>query len=96
MTGGYSVEDNKVYDITAIAVYKGAVQVIEPTGNIMTYRQRNIGNMSEKNINNAIQKGLLRMDILNIPDIPSNYNLEYEETSIMGEVEEYFNYSYTD
>ena len=45
MTGGYSVEDNKVYDITAIAVYKGAVQVIEPTGNIMTYRQRNIGNM---------------------------------------------------
>lgn len=76
--------------ITAIAIDKGVIQLIEPDGRINFYSQLGIKNLGAPRINKLIQEGKLHPKVLKLPDIPKNYSISFEDEEIMGKAERTF------
>lgn len=70
--------------ITAISIFDGLIQLIEPDGTIGYYRQRDIDKLTPEQFERCVRAGVLRPDIMQFPELPKNYVIEFEEPQIMG------------
>lgn len=76
--------------ITAISIQKGIINVIEPNGEIGAYAQKGIKTLSQASLHELIYKGALDPTALILTEIPANYNISFEEPSIMGRASKTF------
>ena len=77
--------------ITAISIDRGVIQLIDPDWNVAYYTQRGIREYSKAQINVLISRGKLHPNWANIPELPKNWSISYEEPSIMGRAYATFN-----
>ena len=62
--------------ITAISIFDGLIQLIEPDGTIGYYRQRGIDKLTPEQFERCVRAGVLRPDIMQFPELPKNYVIE--------------------
>lgn len=76
--------------ITAIAINRGVIQLIQPDGTIGFYRQRGIGKFRAV-IDNLIASGKLDPRATSLPELPYNWSISFEDEEIMGKAYATFN-----
>ena len=74
---------NREY-LTAIAIHKGIIQLIDPDGQIVCYRQRGIQTLGKEIIASEIRKGYLHNLWQNYKELPANWSISFEDPEIMG------------
>ena len=70
--------------LTAVTVYKGIIQVIMPNGSIALYAQRGVGELTLDEAVVAIERDIIRPDAFNLPELPTNIDISFEDPSIQG------------
>lgn len=76
--------------ITAIAIWEGVIQLIEPNGTIGYYSQRGIKELNQFQVRSAFEKGRLSAQALTLPELPAHYSISFEDEEIMGKAEAKF------
>lgn len=77
--------------ITAITIWEGVIQLIEPDGRIGYYAQRGIKSLTPIEVRSAISQGRLCTQALTLPELPPSYSISFEDEEIMGKAEATFN-----
>lgn len=70
--------------ITVISIFTGIVHLIEPDGTIRYYRQRGIDKLTPEQFERCVRAGILRRDIMQFPELPRDYAIEFDDPEIMG------------
>jgi hypothetical protein len=70
--------------LTAIDIEAGIIKLIDPEGNVVFYRQRNIQRLPKMLIADAIASGKLHPNWERCPELPRNWSIAFEEPSIQG------------
>lgn len=70
--------------LTAISIDAGIITLIQPNGQIGYYRQRGIQTLSNQAKQAQISSGKLNQMWENIPELPRNWSISFEDTEIMG------------
>lgn len=73
----------KVY-LTALAIDRGLISLINEDGTIGYFLQRGVHCVSEEDRAKLVYKGLLVPNYKNFKELPANYKLEFEEPDIQG------------
>lgn len=80
--------------ITAIAINKGIITLIEPNGNIAEYRQRGIGSIEPHMRDLLIRNGMLTQFWNNYKELPKLWSISFEDEEIMGKARAGFPLTY--
>lgn len=70
--------------VTAVAIEKGIITLVEPNGCINFYAQRGISKLTQEQFKKCIAEGKLDCRIKSLPELPSNYCIRFEDEQIMG------------
>lgn len=70
--------------LMAVSIINGVIMLIEEDGRIAYYRQRGINKLSNSEIANEVNCGRLNPRWYDIPELPRNYSIYYEDEEIMG------------
>lgn len=77
--------------VTAICIWEGVIQLIEPNGTIGYYAQRGVHQLNQYQTKTAFEQGRLSAQALTLPELPANYSISFEDEEIMGKAEAKFN-----
>lgn len=72
------------YNVLAISVDRGLITLVERDGSLATYRQRGINKLTPGQLEAAIRVGKLHPRVLNYKELPSNYDIYFEDPTVMG------------
>lgn len=71
--------------VTAVSIEQGVIQLIEPNGEIGWYRQRGItGRLTQHQIAIAVNAKILHPRVFELPELPKNYSISFEDEEIQG------------
>lgn len=70
--------------LTAISINRGVIMLIEPNGTVGQYRQRGIDTLTSQELISEVRSGHLIARWGDLPELPKNYSISFEDPSIMG------------
>lgn len=70
--------------LICIGVDRGIIGVITETGEVESYSQRGIRELSLADKCYCIESGILNSKVFNLKELPRNISIQFEEPSIMG------------
>jgi len=70
--------------IMAVSIRNGLILLIEPDGQLATYRQRGVQTLSKEEIASEIKKKELAPDWNKYQELPKHYSIYFEDPEIMG------------
>ena len=80
----------RVY-LTAVAVDRGVINVINPNGELGLYAQRGIKKLRPDEATVAIERGLINPIAFSLQELPSNYSIAFESAEHQGRAVASFN-----
>lgn len=82
--------------VTAVSIMSGIITLIEPTGDIGYYRQRDIEKLTPEKRGALMRIGALSKDWAKYKALPRNYSISFEDPEIQGKALASFTDRYAD
>lgn len=89
-SGGNQMGARKYLHLTAINISKGVITLIEPNGTVGVYAQRGIDKLSNDEFMRLVRSGRLDSRVMELPKLPSNYCISFEDEETMGKAKPSF------
>ena len=77
--------------VTAVAIQKGVIRVIEPNGLLRDYAQRGLSKYSDEMKLKSLREGIITQYTLTLRELPKNYSISFECPEIQGRAYATFN-----